>query len=101
MSDNVRMVLIVFFVLYHRRYSSHQTKHNSGVHADGLFTTPPANDDDVDNGLNDNVFADDDNMDDDSSPVVIDDADVNSEDSNSNYSDESSVMIYNDCDEDK
>ncbi len=36
----------------------------------GLFTTPPANDDDVDNGINDNVF-DDDNMDDDSSPVVI------------------------------
>jgi hypothetical protein len=37
----------------------------------GLFTTTPANDDHVDDGINDNVFADDDNMDDDSSPVVI------------------------------
>jgi hypothetical protein len=36
----------------------------------GLFTTTPANDDDVDNAINDNVFADDDNMDDDSSLSV-------------------------------
>jgi hypothetical protein len=48
----------------------------------GLFTTTPANDDDVDNAINDNVFADDDNMDDDSSLVMIFDTDVNSEDSN-------------------
>jgi hypothetical protein len=48
----------------------------------GLFTTTPANDNDVDNAINDNVFADDDNMDDDSSLVVIFDTNVNSEDSN-------------------
>jgi hypothetical protein len=34
MSDNIRMVQIMFFVLYQSRYSSHPTKYNSEVHAD-------------------------------------------------------------------